>query len=168
MPLHIVAENHNYYGKRATDVMVERNCWVGDLGRTMPSRDRMEVPHQGAALMVIRSGYLRTKAVEAGDTLRMVRRGPRGSRVVWEAIATGRAEYRLADTLGADDSFYSQPAVVGARRRRNGMPIPGGNALGYGGLQDGRAFQVFIPVDSWRPTTLPPAGYTPHATILTV
>ena len=168
MPLHIVAENHNYWGARATDVMVERNCWVGDIGRSTPSRDRTTLHLGGAEYTVIRSAHQRTMAVKAGDILRMVRRGSRNSRVVWEATATGAAEYRLADTLGADDSYYSHPDVVGARRRKHGIPIPGGSRLGYGGLPDGRAIQVSIPVDRWRPTTLSPAGYTPYATIITV
>lgn len=168
MPVHIVAENHNYWGARATDVMLESGRWVGDIGRTTPSRDRTTLQLDGAEYMVIRSAYQRTMAVKAGDTLRMVRRGSRNSRVVWEATVTGEADYRLADTLGSDDSYYSHPNVVGARRRKHGMPIPGGSALGYGGLPDGRAIQVSIPVDRWRPTTLPPAGYTPYATIMTV
>ena len=168
MPLHICAENHKYWKHAATETMLEQGIWVADLGRSEVSRDRTTVALGGSEYLVVKSAYERTQNVRAGDTLRMVVRGPRGAKAVYEATATGTAEYRIVATHVNDGSFYSNPRVVGARCLKGGMPRPGSGPAGYGGLKDGRAFEVQIPVDGWRLTTLPAEGYTPYATILSI
>lgn len=166
MPIHICAENHKFWKHAATQTMLEQGIWVADLGRSEMSRDRITVLLNGEEHLVVKSAYERTQFVDVGDTLRMVVRGPRGTKAVYEGTSSGPAEYRIVYTHVNDGSFYSNPVVVAARCFKGCVPRPGSGQKGYGGLKDGRAFEVRIPVDGWRLTTLPADGYTPYATIL--